>query len=55
MKLTFSAGLAVIALIVAIGLHFKQEMQPMIILYWIVLTMKNGLDITEVVKNKNEL
>ena len=45
MKKLFPILLFMIALIVAVGLAYKMNMWKWIVLYWTVLTIKNGFDL----------
>ena len=45
MKKLFPILLFMIALIVAVGLFYQMNMWKWIVLYWTVLTIKNGFDL----------
>ena len=45
MKKLFPVLLLGISLTVAVGLMFQKNMWPEIVLYWVVLTIKNGFDL----------
>lgn len=45
MTTAFQIALAIIAGIVAIGLYRKRNMWAVIVLYWVVLTLKNIVEV----------
>ena len=45
MTTAFQIALAIIAGIVAVGLYRKRNMWAVIILYWVVLTLKNIVEV----------
>ena len=45
MKKVFPVLLFIISAIVAVGLFYQMNMWKYIVLYWTVLTIKNGFDI----------
>lgn len=45
MTTAFQVILAVIAAVVAVGLYRKRNMWAVIILYWVVLTLKNIVEV----------